>query len=52
MGSNQIEFQKNVLTQRTPIFKRYLDGDPPREAQALYALQHLMHRLEHPNSEC
>ena len=40
-----------MLEVRTPLFKRYLDCDQKRELQALYALQVLMHRLEHPNSE-
>jgi translation initiation factor 4G len=48
-GGSQCELKKDLLTDRIPLFKRYLDGDVDREKQALYSLQHLMHRLEHPN---
>ena len=48
-------FQRPSLEARLALFRRYLDGDEKqkvlREMQALYSLQHLMHRLEHPNSE-
>ena len=33
------------------VLRKYMDDDLGRQKQALYALQHLMHRLEHPNSE-
>ncbi len=50
-GAGSYEFQKPALEVRTPLFKRFLDNNQQREMQALYALQHLMHKLEHPNSE-
>ena len=39
------------LKQRNPVLKKYLDANIQREVEALTALQYLMHRLEHPNSE-
>jgi hypothetical protein len=33
------------------LIHHYLDGNVAREKQALYALQYLMHRMEHPNSK-
>ena len=39
------------MQQRAVILKRYLDAKVDRETQALFALQALVHRLEHPNSK-
>ena len=36
---------------RCQILKRFLDFNIDREQQALFALQALMHELEHPNSK-
>ena len=48
---NQCELNQEVLKDRVSILKKYVDGNQEREKNALYSLQHLMHRLEHPNSE-
>ena len=39
------------MQQRAVILKRLLDAKVDRETQALYALQALVHKLEHPNSK-
>lgn len=41
----------NALSSRATILKRILDANVEREIQALYALQALITRLEHPNSK-
>lgn len=38
-----------AMQQRAVILKRLLDAKVDRETQALYALQALVHKLEHPN---
>ena len=50
-GSSQGDLDKERLGARTVVLRKYMDDDLGRQKQALYALQHLMHRLEHPNSE-
>jgi translation initiation factor 4G len=40
---------QDAMQQRAVILKRYLDAKVERETQALFALQALVHRLEHPN---
>lgn len=37
------------MQHRATILKRILDAKVDRETQALYALQALIHKLEHPN---
>ena len=37
------------MQQRASLLKRVLDAKVDREMQALYAIQPLIHRLEHPN---
>ena len=39
------------MQHRAVILKRYLDAKVERETQALFALQALVHKLEHPNSK-
>ncbi len=39
------------MDERKNLLRTYLDGKVPREKQALYALQNLMHKMEHPNSK-
>ena len=48
---SQCKLDAESLKFRNPVLKKYLDADMEREVQALFALQHLMHRLEHPNSK-
>ena len=48
---NQCEFNKTEMSDLAIVLKKHIDGDQKLEVQALYALQHLMHRLEHPNSK-
>lgn len=42
----------NVIKKRGPLLQRYMDHDPLLELQALYALQALVHKLEHPAGKC
>jgi len=48
-GNSQGELEKETLTNRCVVLRKYVDDDLGRQKQTLYALQHLMHRLEHPN---
>ena len=45
------QFHRENMDERKNLLRTYLDGNLEREKQALYALQSLMHRLEHPNSK-
>jgi len=38
-----------ILTDRISVLKKYIDAKKDREISALYAIQHLVNRLEHPN---
>jgi len=40
---------KDLLHTRASILKKYLDANKDRELHALYAIQSLVHKLEHPN---
>jgi hypothetical protein len=44
-----VTFYREVMTECKNLIHHYLDGNVAREKQALYALQYLMHRMEHPN---
>jgi len=39
---------KDSFKHRSSILRRYIDGKINLEVQALYAVHHLMHKLEHP----
>ena len=47
----QLTLNETEFTNRCSVLKRYVDANIDREKQVLYALQHLMHQMEHPNSE-
>jgi len=40
---------KELLMERLPILKKYIDADKERELYAMYALQNLVNKLEHPH---
>jgi translation initiation factor 4G len=44
-----LQLSEDSYADRCLILKRFLDVDIDREQQALFALQALMHELEHPN---
>jgi hypothetical protein len=44
-------FNPSAFSEKKLLLIYLLDGNIGRQKEALYALQHLMHRLEHPNSE-
>lgn len=46
---NSCSLDQESMQQRAVILKRILDAKVERETQALYALQALIHKLEHPN---
>ena len=48
---NTCSLDQDAMQQRAVILKRILDAKIERETQALYALQALIHKLEHPNSK-
>ena len=48
---HQMVLSEDNYADRCLILKRFLDADIDREQQALFALQALMHELEHPNSK-
>ncbi|XP_072428568.1 eukaryotic translation initiation factor 4 gamma 1-like isoform X1 [Chiloscyllium punctatum] len=45
---NPIRVDTEVVQNRVKVLTKYLDSDPQRELQALYALQALMAKLEQP----
>ena len=47
----QLTLNETEFTNRCSVLKRYVDANIDREKQVLYALQHLMHQMEHPNSK-
>ena len=46
---NMVTLHQAKLTRMSGVLKPYLDAQKDREVQALYSLQALVHRLEHPN---
>jgi len=40
---------EKILTDRISVLKKYIDANKDRELSALYAIQHLVSKLEHPN---
>ena len=46
---NNFSLDQDAMQQRAVILKRILDTKIEREAQALYAIQALIHKLGHPN---
>ena len=46
---NMVTLDQAKLTRMSGVLKPYLDAQKDREVQALYSLQALVHRLEHPN---
>ena len=46
---NTCSLDQDAMQQRAVILKRVLDTKIEREAQALYAIQALIHKLGHPN---
>ena len=48
---NSCSLDQESMQARAVILKRILDAKVERETQALYALQALIHKLEHPNSK-
>jgi len=47
--TNQSTLNVQQLRIRHPVLKKFLGGNPAFEMEALLALQHLMHRLDHPD---
>lgn len=47
--TNQCQLNVEKLNLRSAVFKKFVDNKPRLELQVLLALQHVMHRLEHPN---
>jgi len=47
--TNQCQLNIEKLNLRSAVFKKFVDNKPRLELQVLLALQHVMHRLEHPN---
>jgi len=47
--TNECKLNDEQLKLRNPVLKKFLDGNPKLEMQALLAMQYLMHKLEHPN---
>ena len=50
-GQSGATLNQEAMQHRAVILKRILDAKVERETQALYALQALIHKLQHPNSE-
>lgn len=49
LDSDRVNLDPNKLTKLGGVLKPYLDAQKDREVQALYSLQALIHKLEHPN---
>ena len=48
---NKCIFNQEDMQHRASLLKRVLDAKVDRETQALYAIQSLIHKLEHPTSK-
>jgi len=48
-GVAQSKLNLKQLRIRNPVLKKFFDGKPKCEMEALLAIQQLMHRLDHPN---
>jgi len=48
-GSNTYNLNEDQLRLRSSVLIKFLNGNQKMEMHALFALQHLVHRLEHPN---
>lgn len=48
-SSGVLEVNEDRLKSRCLILQRYLDHQPELEVQALFALQALVHKLQHPS---
>ena len=48
-GEKMFKVSEEDIKKRVPILQRYLDHQAELELQALYALQELVHGLEHPS---
>ena len=44
-------FMGDAMNDRKNLLRCCLDGKPDRELQALFALQQLMHQMQHPTSK-
>lgn len=51
-SSSSAAVDNSKLTKRVDLIQRYLDHTDTLELQALYALQALVHKLEHPPGKC
>ncbi|KAL1413854.1 hypothetical protein MTO96_007908 [Rhipicephalus appendiculatus] len=48
LGDGNAELKEDLIKTYTDLLQKYLNHDEERELQALYALQALVNRLEHP----
>jgi len=48
-GSAACSVNKDLLSERIPILKKYIDATKERELFAMFALQNLVNKLHHPN---
>ncbi|XP_075745489.1 eukaryotic translation initiation factor 4 gamma 1-like isoform X8 [Rhipicephalus microplus] len=48
LGDGNAELKEDLMKTYTDLLQKYLNHDEERELQALYALQALVNRLEHP----
>lgn len=47
--TNQCKLNEDKFTLRSDVLKKFVDNEASLELQVLLALQHVMHRLEHPS---
>eukprot|EP00088_Acartia_fossae_P040683 TRINITY_DN423_c0_g1_i4.p1 TRINITY_DN423_c0_g1~~TRINITY_DN423_c0_g1_i4.p1 ORF type:complete len:1453 (-),score=413.83 TRINITY_DN423_c0_g1_i4:690-5048(-) len=43
-----VHLEPSLLVKRVPILKKYIDANKEKELYAMFALQSLVHKLEHP----
>lgn len=46
-----MKFNEDIVKTHKDVLQRYIKSNPDLELQALYAIQALMHKLEHPSGK-
>lgn len=48
LSGSTMKLNENIIKSHKDVLQHYIKNNPEMELQALYAVQALMHKLEHP----